>query len=126
VSCTCQDVYAPFSDRQHFCMNCKEWFHEGCLGEPVELDEEPHHNPNPSINKLLNAVPICRGSGGVENRLADWHVVGSGRRLKKVEQWVTDGTLPDDWKTHLGLDFVKDMLDTEWAFYQCPSCELII
>ena len=115
-------------DRQHYCTYCKQWFHQECLGDPIEPDEddEPTQSHNFHIDKLLNGVPICRGSYGVENCLADWHVVGTGRQLKKVKEWIRDGNLPGDWKTRLGLDFVKDMLETGWLFFQCPSCDSTI
>jgi len=117
-------VYDPGKDRQHYCHQCKEWFDEQCLGEPVEPDDEP--DDHDSIAKLRKGVPICRGSNGVEERSVDWHVVGLGRRLKKVREWIERESLPDDWEEQLGRSFVENILDGDWQFYQCPSCDLYI
>jgi hypothetical protein len=104
------------------------WFHEQCLDDPVEQEAHPHstHAYGKDVAKLLHDVPICRGSNGVEDRDADWHVAGTGRRLKKLREWVRNKTLSDEWKAVLGSSFVQEMLDSNWAFYQCPSCDSYI
>lgn len=73
--------------------------------------------------EFLLSLPICRGSNGMENRQADWQVVGTGRRLKKVKEWNSNQSFPADWKSRLGHSFIEDMMGTKWQFYCCPFCQ---
>jgi len=92
------------------------------------MDQDPELSCawNPKISKLLTAIPICQGSNGIEDRSIDWHVAGTGRQLKKIREWIEQDSLPDDWEKKLGQSFIQEMLDTEWEFYQCPSCDSFI
>jgi hypothetical protein len=98
------------------------WFHQGCLKEATKKTSLDHYDDE--ISKLLGGVPIVRGQNGALNvQERDWHIVGTGRRLKKVKEWVNNDSLPSDWKEQLGAIFVHDMLRTKWSFYCCPTCQ---
>ena len=64
--------------------------------------------------KTLSLCPIMRGWG--EGRGLPWEMVGTGHKLKKVEE--NEGTIVEV----VGDNFVKHMLLRNWVEFSCPEC----
>ena len=52
----------------------------------------------------------------------DWNMAGSGRKIKKMREWMNNG-LPDGWSQALGGQFVDYIGHTNFTFYHCPHCD---
>jgi hypothetical protein len=116
-------VYNPRLDRQRFCESCKTWYHESCLGDPVEEQLEAN---KVSLENLAWKVPLIRGLGGNELERANWHIAGNGRKVLKARKWLEQGGEVDGWEEELGKDFIDEMLSTLWSYYACPACNVPI
>ena len=94
-------------------MNRHAWFHEGCLKKHQDPDVQPS---TMCLEKTLSLCPIMRGWGG--GRGLPWEMVGTGHKLKKVEE--NEGT--DAIVEVVGDNFVKHMLLRNWVEFSCPEC----
>jgi hypothetical protein len=72
-------------------------------------------------------TPIVRGRGDIEGTRELWHVCGTGRKLAWGRKMaVKGGDIPDNWAEKLGDEFVNEMCQTEWKYYECPQCKASI
>lgn len=69
------------------------------------------------------SVPFYRGYGGTEDQGHFWETVGSGRRVERYRKWVREGTLPEDWRDKLGIEYVEHVLSRTWVAFGCPDCQ---
>lgn len=76
------------------------------------------------MSKKIATAPVMRGDLGAGSD--QWNVVGSGRKVRKMRQWVDSDTLPSNWKELLGDQFVQYMVTTNFTWYRCPRCDILI
>jgi len=84
----------------------------------VELSKRPFQGP---LSKKIAHMPIMRGDLGMSSN--EWSIVGSGRKIEKMRKWIKEGTLPDNWKENLGIQFVEYATSFTFSFYLCPICQ---
>jgi hypothetical protein len=117
----CGRLYRPDIDFQHFCLNCKIWYHQGCLGE---LASAP--TATGDFKKII-ALPIIRGRDPQQPDFGmNWRISGNGRRVLKARELEKKDNIPEDWKEKLGEVFVADMLSKEWSYFACPTCNTVV
>ena len=75
------------------------------------------------LSKKIASAPIMRGNLGLGSD--EWNVVGSGRKVRKMNQWVKS-ELPHNWQQLLGVQFVDYISNTNFIFYHCPICNVDI
>jgi hypothetical protein len=86
----------------------------GSAPESVVSEEDP------DLVKLARC-PITRGLGS-SRHIPSWEYQGNGRRVIKAQEWMEEGNLPKNWKKKIGEQVLQDLVDTEWAWYECPNC----
>jgi hypothetical protein len=115
-------MYSPVLDRQRYCDECKQWYHEGCMervGRPKKLD-------GVTAADCLMKLPIFRGWDG-NHDAEDWMMVGTGRKLEAVRAdrgvAATSANLEDEWKRWSDLlspEFVQHVRGRTFIRYLCP------
>ena len=117
----CDRLYRPDADFQHFCVKCKKWYHQGCLGEVASVS-----TPTSDFFKIT-ALPIIRGYDPQQPNFGmDWRISGNGKRVLKARELKKKGNIPKDWKKMLGEAFVADMLSKEWLHFTCRICNTVV
>ena len=116
---------------------CGGWVHLGCLeggGEDEEDFEVPANqgtldietvgeDGSPAVFDQVLGGPTVRGHGGVYDWNNNWLNTGSGVQKGLVEEWRASGSVPDDWVSRMGENFLEDfVIGKSWKFFPCPSC----
>ena len=93
---------------------CKQWFDIECM---IPGPQKAWRGP---LSKKIATAPVMwvdLGAGPDQ-----WNMVGSGRKVHKMKQWVNSDTLLHNWKELLGDQFVESIVATNFVWY----CDVLI
>lgn len=128
----CPGIYNMNSDIKHYCTFCNRWFHIRCI-------KRGRRQKTPTLSEILTFWPtLDHSSQGDQKDLLQvlmapierggiFGVSGNGQAQLRMRSLVSDAEgVTSDWMGEMDSSYVKQVLEMDFTYFDCPCCMNII